>query len=383
MKVTQITQTVGKGDQAFGQIAYYLNQEFIKNGLEAALITGYVSDLPDEKTELHLILPKIFRKKREITNPLVQRLVSILAEPAFHILATIYLMRHKGELGIVLDHEIGFGGDLMMLHGCVFQEVRLRWCSGDRVFALNPLFYYRLALEKFRYRLKKFKKCVAVSNRAKQEIVSIYKIPPDDIVTICNGIDIGRFHPEDSCVSREALRNIYRIPEDVNLLLFVGHNFWLKGLKFVIGALPMIKDSYLLVVGGGSRRSFETLASELGVLDRIRFTGHVTEVDKFYVASDLFVFPSVYETFSLVCIEAAASGIPVLATKVGGVEDWLSEGYNGFFIQRDSNDISEKANMILSDDTLKKNLGENAKKTAENFRWDKVAKQYIELFGSV
>ncbi|MGP8322995.1 MAG: glycosyltransferase family 4 protein [Methanosarcinaceae archaeon] len=383
MKVTQITKTVGKGDQAFGQIAYYLNREFIKNGLETVLITGNVSDLPDETTEVHLIIPKIFRKKQEITNPVVQRLMNLLAEPAFHILATIYVMKHKGELGIILDHEIGFGGDLMMLHGCVFQEVRLRWCSGDRVFALNPLFYYRLALEKFRYRLKKFKKCVAVSNRAKQEIASIYKIPSEDIVTICNGIDIGRFHPEDSCVSREALRNMYEIPEDANLLLFVGHNFWLKGLKFVIEALPMVKDSYLLVIGGGLRRSFETLASERGVLDRIRFIGPVTEVDKFYVASDLFVFPSVYETFSLVCIEAAASGIPVLATKVGGVEDWLRDGYNGFFIQRDSNDISEKANMVLSDDVFKKNLGENAKKTAEKFRWGAVAKQYIELFESV
>jgi len=84
-----------------------------------------------------------------------------------------------------------------------------------------------------------------------------------------------------------------------------------------------------------------------------------------------------------VCLEAMASSLPILATKVGGLEDYLRDGYDGFFITRDLGDVVEKANMVLFDESLRRSLGENARKTAEKFDWSRVADEYIEVCKSL
>jgi UDP-glucose:(heptosyl)LPS alpha-1,3-glucosyltransferase len=82
-------------------------------------------------------------------------------------------------------------------------------------------------------------------------------------------------------------------------------------------------------------------------------------------------------------MEAMACSVPVLATRVGGIEDYLEDGVNGYGITEDADDIAEKIQRVLSNETMLARLRLGARATAMNYRWDKIAAQYIELMGQI
>jgi UDP-glucose:(heptosyl)LPS alpha-1,3-glucosyltransferase len=138
--------------------------------------------------------------------------------------------------------------------------------------------------------------------------------------------------------------------------------------------------AHLLVVGNDSRSGFRNLAKELGIAERVHFLGARKDLPEIYPAADAFVFPSLYETFALVCLEAMASGLPVLASRVGGIEDYLHDEENGLFIKREGPDIARKLDRVLADNDLHDRLRREGLKTASNYSWDKIAQQYLRLF---
>jgi UDP-glucose:(heptosyl)LPS alpha-1,3-glucosyltransferase len=142
----------------------------------------------------------------------------------------------------------------------------------------------------------------------------------------------------------------------------------------------MKTKAVLLVVGGDKVAPYKRLAEQLGVSDRVIFAGARSDLPRIYPAADLFVLPTLYETFALVCLEAMASGLPVLASPVGGIEDYLIDGDNGFHIRRDSGDIAAKLDRVLSDPSLCARVRERGLATARDYAWDKIARQYLRLF---
>jgi glycosyltransferase involved in cell wall biosynthesis len=199
-------------------------------------------------------------------------------------------------------------------------------------------------------------------------------------VTIPNGINLSRFDPAN-VNSRAEVRRSFGVPDDVPLLLFVGSQYRLKGLEFVISALAeMNTKAILLVVGGDSAAPCKRLAEQLGVRDRVIFAGARSDLPSIYPAADAFVLPTLYETFALVCLEAMASGLPVLASPVGGIEDYLIDGENGIHIQREPKEIAARLDRVLNDPALHERLREGGLATAKNYAWEKIAKQYLNLF---
>ena len=113
------------------------------------------------------------------------------------------------------------------------------------------------------------------------------------------------------------------------------------------------------------------------------FAGARTDLPIIYPAADAFVLPTLYETFALVCLEAMASGLPVLAAPVGGIEDYLRDGENGFHIRRDPADIAAKLDLVFGDPELRAGIRERALATANNYAWQKIAEQYLNLFEEI
>ena len=228
--------------------------------------------------------------------------------------------------------------------------------------------------------MKKISKIIiSVSNGVKREILRYYDVPEEKIGVIPNGVDLEKFKPNRE--KRKKIREKLKIDKNETVLMFSGHKFERKGLRFIIEALPMIKDNVrLLVIGKDSPELYKKLAQELKVLDKVIFAGFVPDITEYYAASDIFVFPTAYEAFSLATLEAVASGLPILATKVNGTEELIMEGYNGFFIRRDPKDIAEKLNILIEDDNLRKQMSRNARKTAEKYSWDEVAKRTLEVY---
>ncbi len=163
------------------------------------------------------------------------------------------------------------------------------------------------------------------------------------------------------------------------MLTLVGHEFRRKGLEYVIRSLAHLDDTHwLMVIGSEDPEPYRDLVPE--VSSRIVFTGPQREMADFYAATDVYVFPTNYETFSLVCMEALACGVPVLATAVGGIEDYLVDGMNGYFIERDPEKIADSVRAALATPAHYADLSANARATAEAYTWDRIAEAYIALF---
>jgi UDP-glucose:(heptosyl)LPS alpha-1,3-glucosyltransferase len=250
---------------------------------------------------------------------------------------------------------------------------------------LNPHHWRILLTEKLNYKKGNYKKIVAVSYGVKKEIMQCYNVLEEDIVVIPNGIDLEEFNPKNRSLYFEEVRKEYNIPLDYFVLLFIGYEFRRKGLEFVIKAIAKIKNEKikLIVVGNDNKKPYEKLAKDLGVLDKVIFVGQQTKVNKFYAASDIFVFPTFYEAFSHVTLEAIASGLPLLTTKVNGTEELITDGKEGFFINRDADDIAEKIKILIEDRNLYKDMSINARKRAEEYSWDNITNKYLELFKGV
>jgi len=275
--------------------------------------------------------------------------------------------------------------DIITAHSCVrgaYEKLKRNNLFIDAIRRVRPFVAFGLDVEKLIYTKRKYKKIIAVSEGVKNELIRYYRLPNEDIAVIPNGVDLEEFKPD--LEKRRKMREKHGIEENEIVLMFSGYEFKRKGLEYIVRALPDVKEYVkLLVVGKDNQNPYKELASKLGVLDKIIFAGFVPDISEFYAASDIFVFPTAYEAFSLATLEAVASGLPILATKVNGTEELIKEGYNGFFIKREQKDIAEKINISVEDENLRKQMSRNARKTAEKYSWDEVARRTIEVYEEV
>jgi len=198
----------------------------------------------------------------------------------------------------------------------------------------NPLHMVLLWIEREIFREGNYKMIIAISKRGKEEIVKHYGVPRKQIKVVYNAIDRRRFDFEDRMKTREEVRKKIGIPGGAPLLIFVGSGFKRKGLPATIRALTKLNSKILLMVIGRDRIGpYLSLAKKQNVEKRLFFVGPVVDVERYYCASDLFVFPTVYEPFGNVCLEAMAAGLPVVTSRISGGSEVLDEGRNGYVVE--------------------------------------------------
>lgn len=218
-----------------------------------------------------------------------------------------------------------------------------------------------LLVEKRQFSRGSAESYVAVSNRVRDDMLKYYSVPPEKISVVYNGGEAGRFSAEPR--RREEVRGRVRrslgIGRDDIVLLFMAHNFRLKGLRYMIEALHRIKGrgqgSFKAIIAGrGDRSPYLKLARRLSVEKDVVFVGDVPDVESYYFASDIFVHPTFFDACSLVCLEALASGLPVITTVFSGAGELISDGVEGFVI-KDPRDVDALAEKILhfADETVR------------------------------
>jgi len=192
------------------------------------------------------------------------------------------------------------------------------------------------------------------------------------------GVDLDRFHPG----AEDALKNELKIPADVPVLFFVGgldaaHHF--KGLPVLLEALQGMDSRawHCIVIGDGElRASFEATAAEYGCHHRMHFLGNVSdkELPRYYRLADIHCFPSTEraEAFGLVALEAAASGVPCVASDLPGVRSVVLDGETGMLVPPgNAEKLRESLVLLLDEKELRQKLGFSARKRAEaEFAWD-------------
>lgn len=142
-------------------------------------------------------------------------------------------------------------------------------------------------------------------------------------------------------------------------------------------------DIRLVLIGdGAARQSLETLSSELGIADRVTFTGAVPfeDIPRYLKAADLFAFASVTETQGLVTIEAMAAGLPVVAVEGPGTSDIIEHGKQGFLVKNDPDALAKGINKLLSDSQRIQRFSKNALKKAKTFDVNELGKQILSVY---
>ena len=188
---------------------------------------------------------------------------------------------------------------------------------------------------------------------------------------IYNGVDTEFFHPRNKAF-REKIRSRYGLsPQDV-VLIFVSHNFRLKGLRYLIQALPLIKKKNgnvkLLVVGRDNNGPYWRLAKKTGCREDVIFAGGVGDLERYYPSADILVHPTFYDACSLVVLEALASGVPVITTQYNGAGGIISDGKEGFVLEDPTavETLSEKI-LYLADPVKLKEVSIAARALAEEY----------------
>jgi UDP-glucose:(heptosyl)LPS alpha-1,3-glucosyltransferase len=222
-----------------------------------------------------------------------------------------------------------------------------------------------------------------VSRGVQRDLLAHYDIGKAPVRIIPNAADTTRFRPF-TLAERKQWRDLNGVPENDIVAVFVGGEWRRKGLDLAIRALGRLpqKNVRLVVLGKDAEQArFEALAQEAGVRGRVEFLGFRKDVAEAMAASDLFLFPSWYEAFSLATIEAAACGLPIVASKINGAEDFVLPGDTGFFIEHDPEQIAEVLGRLVDNAADRIRMGANARRVVEqHYTWDQVAKLTEEAY---
>ena len=373
MRILQIVMEFGHGG-GVEHVAYELQRAWRQARIDTRVLTISVHDEAD-RDEADLVAPWMGQIATRGRGRYLGRMVVV---PLFTLAAT-WRMRRAAAGRLVVSHGDSLGGDICVVHAVNKASVAEKLRVGNQLWRLNPMHIWVGLRDRYMIGGLRFRRYVAVSARVVAELQQYYGVPLTRIVVIPNGVNTARFNP--AAGDRAGVRAEFGIPPDAPLLLFAGHEFERKGLAYVIEALRLLPETvHLLVVGAGNPAPYQALASEAGITPgRLVFAGARSDLPRIYPAADAFVFPTYYESFALVCMEALSSGLPLFATRVGGIEDYLSDGVNGRFIERDGRDIADRLRPVLADPAERQQMGEAARRTAEGYAWPKIADQYLDL----
>jgi glycosyltransferase involved in cell wall biosynthesis len=190
----------------------------------------------------------------------------------------------------------------------------------------------------------------------------------------------------------DVFRYIPPVKKDHFELMTAGYLLKRKGIQYLIEAMPIILREYknviLRIVGDGPFKSeLMKLVKRLSLSDKVRFEGLVprSELAKYYAQCDVYVQPSLSETFPATIREAMSVGRPVIATRVGFAEEHIINGVNGFLVPRgDVKEIANKVLLLLSDEDLRLKIGARAREYAEkNFDWNKIANMWYSIYSKL
>lgn len=223
------------------------------------------------------------------------------------------------------------------------------------------------------------------SNYMKRELQRLFGLPFEKINVIPNGINLTNFNG----IERDYdFRRKYAMDNE-KIILYIGRLVYEKGIQHLLAAMPKIINGYndtKLIIGGkgGMYDELKEQAKALGIENKVYFTGYLSskEVQKMYKCADIAVFPSTYEPFGIVALEAMLAGVPTVVSDIGGLDEIVDHGINGMkSYAGNSNSIADSVLALLYNHQLCDNIVKNAKtKVKKEFNWDKITQETYFIY---
>jgi UDP-glucose:(heptosyl)LPS alpha-1,3-glucosyltransferase len=257
--------------------------------------------------------------------------------------------------------------------------------------AANPSFWAYRAIEARQYDASRPTRYVAVSRMVMGHLQKYHHVPKHRIHVVPNAIDPGRLAVDHPGAVRCALRNKLGLAPGDLVGLFVGHNFWLKGLPPLFHALaarkhrrPDARPIKLVVCGGGSVGPFQRMARRLGIEESVHLLGYYPDVRTCYWASDFFVSPTYYDPCSLVVFEALTCGLPVITTACNGAGELMTDGQEGYVVtEPDALGELTAALDRMADDAERMRMSGHAERLGREQSLDRHVTRLVKVFEEV
>jgi len=308
---------------------------------------------------------------------------SFLRDLSFAVSSFIILRRRREYFDIIQSHDKTIYQDIYRAgDGCHIEWLKQRWrregIKGRLSILLNPYHWVILAIERFIFKHHRFRMVIAISEMVRRNIIENYGINSSDIRVIYNGVDLERFNPDARDRFRQEVREKHGIGEDESVLLFVGSGFKRKGLGYLIEAIESLDKPVTLMVIGKGR--FKQMAGRQKVI----FCGPRKDIHRYYATADIFVFPTIYEPFGNVHLEALASGLPVITTRQSGAAEIIEDGRQGFVIENpEDTDVLAERIALLMDSQRRRQMGIEARRLAEKFSMQFHIEELTDLYQSI
>lgn len=231
---------------------------------------------------------------------------------------------------------------------------------------------------------------ICCSQAMVDEVVAGLRVPRDKMRMIPNGIDSGRVSCGDSREKLAGFRRRWAAPQE-RIVLFVGRLVREKGVEVLVDALPEVLLAHpevkLVVAGAGWYGHLIARAAARGVGRKVVFTGFLPEeeVPRLYAVADVAAFPSLYEPFGIVALEAMAAGVPVVTSDVGGFREVVRHGETGLHTWANNpHSLAWGINWVLSDPELAERLRRCGRRAVgERYAWPGIAKQTVQVYQEV
>jgi glycosyltransferase involved in cell wall biosynthesis len=228
---------------------------------------------------------------------------------------------------------------------------------------------------------------ICCSHYMKNEVRYVFQLPEDKIRVIVNGVDPRRFHFRKQGASRD----FYAAPDE-QIVFYVGRLVREKGVQVLLDAVPKIlaqcpKTKFVIAGKGPYETELRHQAERLGIAGRIYFTGYVDDEERnsLYGWADVAVFPSLYEPFGIVALEAMAAQVPVVVSDTGGLGEIIEHGVDGLkSYPGNSDSLADMIIWLLRDPALRERLRANAyRKILKRYNWSQIARQTRETYREV
>ncbi|MEH7356287.1 glycosyltransferase [Neobacillus drentensis] len=215
---------------------------------------------------------------------------------------------------------------------------------------------------------------VSISPLVKKSVIEEYGFEENQVPMIFNGIDLNKYIQKNDYTNKGIINilHIGRFSEQKN------HAGLLESFKIVHENVPNTK---LRLIGlGNLEKVIKNKVKDLNLDGCVEFLGLKADVYPYLNEADIFILPSLWEGMPITLIEAMATGLPIVATAVGGVPDMIKDNKTGLLVDTNNAQIAEALQKLIKDTNLRKEIGNAAKSTSEQFSVEKMEEQYAKLY---
>ncbi|WP_315789874.1 glycosyltransferase family 4 protein [Fischerella sp. JS2] len=377
MKLCIVTHNVVKGNGQ-GRVNYEVVWEAIRRGYHVTLVASEVASSLQQHSQVRWICVSVQGWPTEILRNMI-----------FSWRSGNWLRQHRSEFDLIKANGAitTFPADVNAVHfvhsswlkfsskGTMPKSVKNILNPRSVIYGFYQWLYTAMNARWEKLAFQQAQVVVAVSDKVGKDLLTI-GVPPERLQVIVNGVDLQEFSPGVSD------RQKWNLPQNVPLALFAGDiRIPRKNLDTVLHALVKVPDLHLAVAGITEGSPYLQLAASLGLNERVHFLGLCRDVPELMRAVDFLVFPSRYDPFGLVVIEAMACGLPVITAVTTGAAELVQP--EAGIVLSDPNDteaLIQALSSLTSDRTLRSQMGKAARTIAEQHSWQLMAKSYVDLF---